>query len=163
MAKNKNENLSAGELAKKLGVSLALPATPAAADPADPFALVRSLQGLRGMGPVAVTGVYSLWDLGGCYYHLDLKKPAETAAIPAYAPKEWMREAMPCVAGFMAWLRTWMPADQLPGAFKNLWAGSGYIVDESAGLAMGSPPRADWRLLSAVNEQGIVRVRRRLD
>jgi hypothetical protein len=163
MAKNKFENLSADELAKKLGVSLALPVRPAAASPADPFALVRGLQCQRGIGPVAVSGVYSLWELGGCYYHLDLKKPADTAAIPAYAPKEWMREAMPCVADFMGWLRTWMPANQLPGVFKNLWAGSGYIVDESVGLAMGSPPRGDWRMLSAVNEQGIARVSRRLD
>lgn len=161
--KSKVENSTAGELAKKLGVSLALPPPPDAAGPVDPYALMRDLQGLGRLGPVGVIGVYSVWDLGGCYYHLDLRKPAQAAAVPAYAPKEWMRETMPCVAATMEWLRTWLPADLLPGVFKNLWAGSGYIVDEGAGLAMGSPPRNDWRLLSAVNEQGIARVCRRLD
>lgn len=152
------------ERAKKLGVSLApVAAPPAPAGQDDPCGL---MAGMRDVGLLDGAWIHpspgEAEHVPGASRHYALRTGAPPADAPG-PPKVragWLRQTMPEAAALFDWMRTWTPEDVVRQIFANLWAGQGFVVDEGAGLALGTVPRAEW-IVSQPNEQGLQRVRRR--
>ena len=151
------------ERAKRVGVTLAsvAPSPPAAQD--DPCGL---MVGMRDVCLLDGAWIYpspgEAEHVPGASRHYALRTGVAPAGGPG-APKVragWLRQTMPEAAALFDWMRTWTPEDVVRQIFANLWAGQGFIVDEGAGLAIGTVPRGEW-LASEPNEQGLRRVCRR--
>lgn len=92
------------------------------------------------------------------------KDPPTPTPAPAKVPDTWFARNMPGVAQLLADVKAQLPPAIWRDAIAGLKKGQGYAVDIERGLAIGSPPAAEWEQGDAKAEREgftVSRVRRR--
>lgn len=69
-----------------------------------------------------------------------LQAAPQPAAVVAQPAPGWFADHMPAAAQLLADMKAQLPPEVWKAAMGNLRAGKGYVVDQGARLAIGSPP-----------------------